>query len=100
MDTPTKRRTANAKADDGLGRGMEFAIVVFAFLGLGYALDRWLGTKPLFMVVLVVVSLIGQFASMWYGYDARMTELEAERSANRTGQRHAGTTSTAEVPAP
>lgn len=61
---------------------MEFAIVVLAFVGLGYVLDRALGTKPVFMIVLVVLSLIGQFASMWYGYDARMRELEAEREAN------------------
>lgn len=64
---------------------MEFAIVVLAFLGLGYVLDRLFGTKPLFMIVLVVLSLIGQFASMWYGYDARMTQLEAERRAKTTG---------------
>ena len=31
---------------------------------------------------LVVVALVGQFASMWYGYDARMKQLEAERQAN------------------
>ncbi len=63
---------------------MEFAIVVLAFLGLGYVLDRLFDTKPLFMIVLVVLSLIGQFASMWYGYDARMTQLEAERRAKTT----------------
>lgn len=63
---------------------MEFAIVVLAFLGVGYLLDRAFGTKPLFMIVLVVLSLVGQFASMWYGYDARMRQLEAERLAVST----------------
>jgi F0F1-type ATP synthase assembly protein I len=80
---PTQQQPSTGRSSsDGAGRGMEFAIVVLAFLGLGYVLDRALGTKPVFMIVLVVLSLIGQFASMWYGYDARMRELEAERDAN------------------
>ncbi len=91
---PTKRITsrskATAKADDGLGRGMEFAIVVLAFLGLGYLFDRWFDTKPLFMIVFVVLSLVGQFASMWYGYDARMKQHEAERLLNTTGTARPG----------
>jgi F0F1-type ATP synthase assembly protein I len=77
---PTKKRS---NSDDGLGRGMEFAILVLMFLGVGYVLDRWLGTKPLFMIALVVLALVGQFASMWYSYDARMKEHETERLANQ-----------------
>lgn len=69
-------------SDDGIGRGMEFAVLVMMFLGVGYVLDRAFDTKPLFMIVLVVVALIGQFASMWYSYDARMKQHEAERVAN------------------
>ncbi|MCU1394051.1 MAG: hypothetical protein JWM34_2479 [Ilumatobacteraceae bacterium] len=76
---PRKQRSSS---DDGLGRGMEFAILVLMFLGLGYLLDRIFGTKPLFMIALVVIALIGQFASMWYSYDARMKEHEAERIRN------------------
>jgi F0F1-type ATP synthase assembly protein I len=72
---PRKRVNTN----DGLGRGMEFAILVMMFLGLGYALDTWIGTKPVFMIVFVVLGIVGQFASLWYGYDARMKELESQR---------------------
>ncbi len=72
---PRKRVNTN----DGLGRGMEFAILVVLFLAIGYGLDSWLGTKPLFMIVFVVVGLIGQFASMWYGYEVRMKQLEEQR---------------------
>ncbi|CAB4888698.1 unannotated protein [freshwater metagenome] len=70
---------ATANANDGIGRGMEFAILVLMFLGVGYVLDRWLDTKPVFMILFVVLGLVGQFASMWYGYEARMRELESER---------------------
>lgn len=66
-------------ADDTLGRGMDLALVTLVFLGLGYALDRWLGTEPLLMITLVVVSMVGQFVKMWFDYDAKMKALEAER---------------------
>ncbi|HRE01140.1 MAG TPA: AtpZ/AtpI family protein, partial [Ilumatobacteraceae bacterium] len=62
------RTTQRPASNDAVGRGMEFALLVAMFLGLGYLLDRALGTKPLFMIVLVVLGVIGQFASLWYGY--------------------------------
>jgi len=66
-------------ADDNLGRGMDLALVTLVFLGVGYALDRWLGTEPAFMVGLVVFSLVGQFVAMWFRYDAAMQVHEASR---------------------
>jgi F0F1-type ATP synthase assembly protein I len=72
---------------DGLGRGMEVALLVLLFLGIGYLLDRWLGTKPVFMIVMFVLALVGQFVSMKYGYDQRMKELEqAREEASRRGR--------------
>ncbi len=79
MDLIPKKRT---NSNDGLGRGMEFAILVIMFLGIGYALDRVFDTKPVFMIALVCVALVGQFASMRYAYEARMKELENERVKN------------------
>jgi F0F1-type ATP synthase assembly protein I len=76
---PKKQRRTS---DDGLGRGMEFAILVLMFLGIGYFVDRLFGTKPVFMIAFVVIALIGQFASMWYSYDARMRQHEDDRRAN------------------
>ncbi|MEX0847572.1 MAG: AtpZ/AtpI family protein [Ilumatobacteraceae bacterium] len=66
-------------ADDNIGRGMDMALVTLVFLGLGYALDRWFDTKPVFMIGLVLFAVIGQFVKMWYAYDATMTRLEDER---------------------
>jgi hypothetical protein len=68
-------------ADDNVGRGMDLALVTLLFLAIGYGLDRWLGTRPVFMIVLVVFALVGQFISMWYRYDASMTVLETQRAA-------------------
>jgi F0F1-type ATP synthase assembly protein I len=71
----------NKGTDDKFGKGIDVALVTLAFLGIGYGLDRWLGTKPLFMVGLVILGLIGEFLRFWYDYDARMKVLEAQRAA-------------------
>ena len=81
MDRTSKKPMTQTTTGDGLARGMEFALLTLLFLGIGYALDRWLDTKPIFMIVLVVVALIGQFASLWYGYDAQMRQHETARVA-------------------
>jgi F0F1-type ATP synthase assembly protein I len=70
-----------ATKNDGLGRGAEFAMLVLLFLGIGYAMDHWLDTKPVFMIVWFSIAVIGQFISMWYQYNGQMEQLEAERSA-------------------
>ena len=75
MSTPT---------DDKVGKGIDMALVTLAFLGIGYGLDRWLGTKPWFMVALVVLALVGEFVRFWYDYDARMKVLEAQRASARS----------------
>ncbi len=84
----TKVAAARTRADDGaksdtVGRGMDMAITLAAFLVLGWLVDRWLGTAPVFLIVFVVVSSIGQFLRMKYTYDAEMERLEAERLAAR-----------------
>ncbi len=71
---------------DNLGRGMDFALVILVFLGLGALVDHWLGTWPAFAVGLVVVSTIGQFVRMYYEYNATMERLETERAAARQGR--------------
>ena len=78
---PRSLTTTGKVTDDKIGKGIDVALVTLVFLGVGYALDRWLGTKPLFMVGLVVVGLIGEFLRFWYDYDSRMKVLEAQRAA-------------------
>ena len=82
---PDQRKIAEAQqSGQTLGRGMDFALVVLVFLGIGYGLDRWLGTRPAFMVGLVVLSVVGQFIKMYFEYTATMQELEAQRVAGRS----------------
>ncbi len=75
---PIRRRN-----DDSLGRGMELAITVLLFLGLGWLIDTWLGLFPVFTITLVVLAAIGMFGSMKLNYDAAMERHEAEATAAR-----------------
>jgi F0F1-type ATP synthase assembly protein I len=82
--------------DDTLGRGMDLALTVLVFLGLGWLIDRWLGLFPVFTIMLVMLSAIGSFIRMKYVYDATMERHEAERAAKLGG----ATRSTASASAP
>jgi ATP synthase protein I len=66
---------------DSVGLGIEAAVILLMFLGIGYVLDRVFSTMPVFMIVFTFVGAIGLFAKWKYRYDERMDELEAERSA-------------------
>jgi F0F1-type ATP synthase assembly protein I len=78
---PSQEKIAEAsRSDQTLGKGMDFALVVLVFLGIGWAVDSWLGTRPAFMIGLVVVAVVGQFVKMYYDYKAAMETHEAERA--------------------
>lgn len=82
---PDRRPKYQVRTDDNISQGMEAAgaLVVF-FLG-GWLLDRWLGTTPLFMIVLTLVAAVGITVKLWIQYDLKMRELEAERDLVRRG---------------
>ena len=84
MDLLPANRDLNRGFGDTLSRAFEFAAVVGVFLFLGWALDRWLGTQPVFMIVLVVFALIGQGVRLYYAYDAKMREHEAALPTSRS----------------
>lgn len=92
---PDQRKIAeHQQSGQTLGRGMDFALVVLVFLGIGYVLDRWLDTRPAFMVGLVIFSVVGQFIKMYFEYTAQMKVHEAELLESRQNQpRHKVSTS-------
>ena len=68
---------------DALAKAFEL-IVTPGIFGLGgYALDRWLGTVPLFTVVLVVLVLAYVCWKLGYEYELRMREHEDRLRVNR-----------------
>lgn len=78
--SPTSPRT-----DDTANRGIEAALAVVVLAGLGFLLDRWLGTTPLFSIAFTVVGAVGVFATLKYRYVESMSRLEAERHQARGG---------------
>ncbi len=74
-------KQTRVNTEDSLGLGIEAAVIVALFLGVGYVLDRIFGTMPVFMIVFVLLGAIGLFAKLKYRYDDRMDELESQRRA-------------------
>jgi hypothetical protein len=66
-------------ADSTLAGGFESGIVLVLFVGAGYALDSWLGTRPIFTLGLFVVGAIGLFYKFKATYTIRMDALDRER---------------------
>ncbi len=83
------KQQVRVNTEDSVGLGIEAAVIIALFLGLGYVLDRIFGTTPIFMVVMTVLGAVGLFAKLKYRYDGRMDELEAERRASLQGKRKA-----------
>ena len=77
MDLRYQRDTYNGFGDT-LARGFELAVTPAVFAAIGYGLDRWFGTVPVMMIVLLVFAIVGMFVRMWYGYDQEMKRHEAE----------------------
>jgi ATP synthase protein I len=49
----------------GLRAGSQFVAAVLLGGGLGWAIDRWLGTRPFGMLVLMVLMFVAAMANVW-----------------------------------
>jgi ATP synthase protein I len=70
----------------GMRAGAQFVSAVVLGGGLGWAIDRWLGTRPFGMLILMVLSFIAAMANVWRSMSkavdvATETALAAEKSA-------------------
>lgn len=88
MKLPTPRTRA-AAADDTFVQGMEATIMIALFFGLGFGLDRWLGTTPWLMITFVLLGAVGLFARFKYQYDERMAAYDREHQARTAARRAA-----------
>ena len=92
--TPHPRATDTESAplagrfgSNAVGGGMEIALTILLFVLIGLGIDTWIGTRPLFTIVLFLFAAIGSFARTKLIYDAEMDRLEAERIAERDARR-------------
>lgn len=77
------RQKLNKGYADTLSRGFEFALVPVVFGGLGWLVDRALGTSPVAVVAFVVFGFVGMTVKMWLGYEAEMSSQETGAIWNR-----------------
>ena len=79
-------------SSDLFGRGMDVALALLVFVLLGWAIDNWLGTEPLFIIVFSTLAMIGGAARLKYSYDEAMRRHERERAeSTRAAARAADT---------
>ena len=83
------KKNTRVSTTDSLGHGMDAVIVIGLFLAGGFGLDRLFGTTPVFMIIMTLIGAVGLFATFRYRYEARMQELEAERTGRSTAARSA-----------
>ena len=86
MDLLRQRRELNQGLGDAFATAFEFAATTAIFLGLGWLLDRWLGTAPIFMIALTLFCVVGKSILMAAAYNEKMKRIESERGerARRT----------------
>jgi F0F1-type ATP synthase assembly protein I len=65
--------------DDSVVQGMEAVLVLVLFFGLGYVVDRWVGTPPVFTIAMTLLGAVGLFLKFKHTYLARMERLDAAR---------------------
>jgi len=75
----SQRRELNKGLGDGFGRPFELILGPMLFGFLGYRLDLWLGTTPVFLVALVLFAVVGVGVKFYFEYTAEMAQHEEAR---------------------
>lgn len=63
-----------------VSEGVELAVGIIVFFFIGFGVDAWAGTTPLFMIIFTVFAVIGNFVKMYYSYSRAMSHEEEERA--------------------
>lgn len=81
-----ERRKLNQGFGSSLSHAFEIAMVPLVFAGLGWLLDRLLGTGWVFASTLAVIGLAGTLVKLYYAYSHEMAVLEESASWRRPPQ--------------
>ena len=77
------RRELNNGFGDALSRAFELAVTPAIFGVLGWFLDRWVGTTPLFTIMFTLFAVAGVGYMTWFRYEEEMKQHEADAVWNR-----------------
>ncbi len=66
------RRKLYSGYADGMTRAFELVVAPLVFGLVGFGLDRFFETTPLFTILAVVIAFAGTGVKLWYGYDLEM----------------------------
>ena len=90
MDDLKGRRELYQGFTDTFVKGIEFALTLAIFAGMGYGLDRLLGIVPVLTIVFFLLGAVGLGAKTYYAYETKMQALDAAGPwARRQGARRA-----------
>jgi F0F1-type ATP synthase assembly protein I len=78
-----ERRALTNGFGDALAKAFELVATPAVFGFLGWLLDRWLGTEPLFLVAFVLIVFVYEVWKLFLGYGAAMAEHEARLTGKR-----------------
>jgi F0F1-type ATP synthase assembly protein I len=96
--TSDDKRDLYRGADDGYTRAMELALTPVVAGGLGYLIDRAIGTLPLLTIVFLMVAVVATFLKMYYTYDTTMKAHDAESPWGRAAAAKASANGGARAP--
>ncbi|HEY7134560.1 MAG TPA: AtpZ/AtpI family protein [Acidimicrobiia bacterium] len=71
MDVRNRRAATQQGYNDALTQALTFVVAPVLLGLLGFAIDRWLGTGPVFMLALASLGVVATFVTAYYEYQAR-----------------------------
>jgi F0F1-type ATP synthase assembly protein I len=77
MDLNERRELSNGFGD-ALARAFEMVLTPVIFGFLGWLLDGWLGTRPLFMLLFFALVMGYEFWKLYANYDIAMKHHESQ----------------------
>lgn len=83
LDRGTYAPATSRGYSEAMGRGIELALTLVVVGGIGWLVDRAVGTYPLFTVIFSLAGFAGISAKLWLGYDLEMRKHDQDAVWNR-----------------
>jgi F0F1-type ATP synthase assembly protein I len=71
---------------DQVGQGMDAVFVLVLFFGIGFFIDRQMGSTPWAMVIASTLGAIGVFYKLKLAYEAKMSAHEQDLQTSRSAR--------------